>query len=131
MSRTTGNFEPVVGQRPNLPNVTFPGFVQPETTAATIGGTPNSSVAAGPNHQLVQFNQSKNQGQIGYKLPEARCVWTAVPPGNQYQVGGRFNVVLLNDAVRTAAELALNVTSGLAIAGGTGTIVGLSGEDIN
>lgn len=131
MSRTTGNFIPVIGQRPTDVQTTFTGFLQPETVAATIAGTPNSSVAVGSNPQLIQFNQSKTKGAIGYKLPMVHCVWVTVPPGTQYQVGGRFSITVLNTAFRVAAEVALNVAGVVAIANGTATVVGLSGEDIN
>jgi hypothetical protein len=131
MSRTTGNFVPVVGSRPFIPSTTFPGFLQPETVAATIGGAPNASVAPGSNAQLAQFNQSKSKNAAGYKLPEAHCVWTTVPAGAQYVVGGRFSVPLLNDAIRGAALANINVAGAVSIASGTGTVVGISGEDIN
>ena len=131
MSRTTGNFIPVIGQRPADVQTTFPGFLQPETVAATISGTPNSSVAPGSKRQLVQFNQSKTKGGIGYKLPMVHCVWVTIPSGTQYKVGGRFSITILNSAFGTAAEANMNVAAKVAIAGGTGTVVGLSGEDIN
>lgn len=131
MSRTTGSFVPVIGARPFDPNTTFPGFLQPETVAATINGAPNASVAPGSNPQLAQFNQSKGKSAAGYKLPEAHCVWTSVPAGTQYVVGGRFSIPLLNGTIRVAAELNINNPGVVSIAGGAGTVVGLSGEDIN
>jgi hypothetical protein len=131
MSRTTGAFSPVVGQRPNEPTTTFAGFLQPETVAATISSTPNSSAPVGSNHQLVQFNMSKARNEIGYRLPVATCIWVTVPTGTQYSVGGRFNLPLLNTSTQAQAELNLNVAGAVSIAGGTATIVGIQGEDIN
>lgn len=131
MSRTTGAFTPCVGQRPGNPDVTFGGFLQPETVAATIGGTPNASVTPGANHQLVQFNMSKARNEIGYRLPTATCVWATIPSGSQYTVGGRFQLPLLNAAAQAAAEANLNVEGAVSIAGGTGTVVGIQGEDLN
>jgi hypothetical protein len=131
MTRTTGPFTPVIGQRTNDPTTTFAGFLQPETVAASIGGAPNSSVAAGAKHQLVQFNQSKGRNQIGYKLATATCVWETVPSGSQYTVGGRFSIPLLNGTILVAAENNLNNVGAVSIAGGTGTVVGILSEDIN
>ena len=131
MTRTTGAFAACVGQRPSAPTTTFGGFLQPETIAATIASTPNSSAPVGSNHQLVQFNMSKARNEIGYRLPVATCVWDTVPDSSQYTVGGRFSIPLLNTSIQTQAEMQLNVTGAVSIAGGTGTVVGIQGEDIN
>lgn len=131
MSRTTGTFIPVIAQRPFDSTTTFTGLLQPETVGATISGSPNSSVAPGANRQLAQFNQSKSKGAAGYKLPEAHCVWNVVPPGAQYEVGGRFSIPLLNGTILGAAEANINVAGAVSIAGGVGTVVGITSEDIN
>jgi hypothetical protein len=46
-------------------------------------------------------------------------------------VGGRFQLPLLNAAAQAAAEANLNVEGAVSIAGGTGTVVGIQGEDLN
>lgn len=131
MSRSTGSYIAVVAQRHTVPAMTFPGFVQPETAAATIGGAPNGPVPVGASPQISQFNQSKNKGEPGYKLPEATCVWVTPPPGTQTQPGSRFYLPLLNRVIGLAAEANLNVPGAVSLADGTGTVVGITGEDIN
>lgn len=75
--------------------------VQPETEAANVGGTANPSPAGARTPGIPSAKISLNNGEIGLRPRLMEGVWTTIPTGSEYEIGGPVRLPLLAKAAST------------------------------
>lgn len=121
---STGRFTNSVYQDDN--STLRPIRVQPETLAATIGGTANAAPAGTPATGVPRVKLSAGRREFGVYARRVSCTWDEGGAPDGYDERTPFSIIVLNPSVFNAAPLG----GAVSYLGGSATIVGKSSESI-
>lgn len=100
--------------------------IQPETLAATIGGTANAAPAGTPAAGIPRVKLSAGRREFGVYARRVSCTWDEGLAPAGYDERTPFSIIVLNPTVFSGAPLGGAVD----YLGGTATIVGKASESI-
>lgn len=118
-----GRFEITKYQRNN--GDVHPVQVQPETLAATIGGTANAA-PAGDLDNDISAKVGKGKREIGLGTRTVSFVWNQGAEPNGYAERGDLTIPVLQQSVWAA----VNRGDAVSYNGGTGTVTGKTEESV-